>query len=736
MASLRNLPLATKFISLSLLVSLLVWSVVDYFQTQKIRTIFNRHLDASLHISAQEDRALFDEYLRSFGKSIRLLVTKQSLKTHLLSPQWRTPAPGITVHRTIPAWLPSKAVLRAMPLVRYFLLLDQAGDVRELFTDQPKTIPRELREPRPLFQELSHNQTLLTQLDGQPFVVTSGSILDDEQRVMGHLLFASPLDSDFIYASLQGMNRQSLIALVDNYEKKVLASSRPKAIATGSSEDALSRDYLIIGKSFFDYGSSDLEAHFISLLPKATYESLGKEVLDADRLNRAVIAASILVCLCGILLLVTRRVGRVTAVIDAFAEQELRSTPDRHHSGDELALLEERFRALAAEVVNVKSTLEERVVQRTGELQAVNHRLQEEIDERLKTEEVLRQTAMLQRAILDSANYSIISTTADGTIRTFNAGAERLLGYSADEVIGRETPSLFHDRAQVAQRAEVLSQELGRVINPGFEVFVAKASAGGPDENEWTYIRKNGETLPVRLSVTAIRDKKGEISGFLGVGFDIREIKAAEQTLKDSLAEKETLLKEIHHRVKNNMQVIASLMFLQAQNAESPETLQALQESQDRVKSMGLIHEQLYRSGNLARVSFQEYMEDLVHTLGQAHGDLADRVSFQINAKDVELPVDTAIPCGLIVNELITNSLKHAFRGQQSGLVSILFVRTADIYTLTVCDNGCGLPADHDAAARKTLGLSLVTTLARQLDAELEFANDNGFSCRLLFRRV
>ena len=146
-------------------------------------------------------------------------------------------------------------------------------------------------------------------------------------------------------------------------------------------------------------------------------------------------------------------------------------------------------------------------------------------------ESELREAARLQRAILDAANYTIISTSPDGVIRTLNAAAQRWLGYSVEEVVGKTTPVIFHDRREIERRASELSRELGIEIEPGFEVFVAKARLGVPDENEWTYVRKDGSRFPVLLSVTALRDGEGNITGFLGIGSDITARKQAERRL-------------------------------------------------------------------------------------------------------------------------------------------------------------------------------------------------------------
>ncbi|MCI5146627.1 MAG: hypothetical protein D3923_14140 [Candidatus Electrothrix sp. AR3] len=211
---------------------------------------------------------------------------------------------------------------------------------------------------------------------------------------------------------------------------------------------------------------------------------------------------------------------------------------------------------------------------------------------------------------------------------------------------------------------------------------------------------------------------------------NITERKKAEEHLKSTLAEKEALLKEIHHRVKNNMQIVASLMFLQSQNIKNKEALDVLQESQNRVKSMGLAHELLYRSANLSKVPFKEYIETLVQSLCESYGG---NISFRVEAEGIELPVDTAIPCGLIVNELITNSFKHAFNNDQAGILTVRFIRLGDTYTLAVSDNGIGMPTDYDWKSSVTLGLNLVRTLSAQLDAQLEFKNNNGLTCELSF---
>ncbi len=192
----------------------------------------------------------------------------------------------------------------------------------------------------------------------------------------------------------------------------------------------------------------------------------------------------------------------------------------------ERKLIEEENRLL-------NESLERRVADRTAQIEISNQKLQIEIADRKKIAITLLELTQLQNAILNSANYTIISTETDGTIKTFNRAAQQLLGYSPEEVVGKFTPEIIHDREEIGKRAEVISQELGVKIEPGIEVFMALSCRGMADENEWTYIRKDGSRFPVLLSVTALFDSNENITGFLGIGQDIRDRKQAEKELRD-----------------------------------------------------------------------------------------------------------------------------------------------------------------------------------------------------------
>jgi two-component sensor histidine kinase/integral membrane sensor domain MASE1 len=208
-------------------------------------------------------------------------------------------------------------------------------------------------------------------------------------------------------------------------------------------------------------------------------------------------------------------------------------------------------------------------------------------------------------------------------------------------------------------------------------------------------------------------------------------LQTTERRLRTSLEEKEVLLKEIHHRVKNNLQIVSSLLYLQGRKMPAPEVQTVLQESQSRVRSMALVHERLYQSGDLASVDFAQYLEALVAHLVRTFARAGTEVGVRIEADGIRLPVDAAIPCGLIVNELCTNALKHAFVGRPGGTLRVALGRQgegAESLLLEVCDDGVGLPpeatagspAGLPASTRGSLGLQLVSSLSQQLHGTLE----------------
>ena len=206
---------------------------------------------------------------------------------------------------------------------------------------------------------------------------------------------------------------------------------------------------------------------------------------------------------------------------------------------------------------------------------------------------------------------------------------------------------------------------------------------------------------------------------------------------KASLKEKEVLLKEIHHRVKNNLQIISSLLTIQAEKIKDHDALEYFKESQNRIVSMAIIHEKLYQSGDLARIDIAEYIRTLTNDLFHSYGVHSDVISLKINAKGNLMGIDTAIPCGLIINELVSNSLKHAFPAGKKGEISIdLSSHGNDHYVLNVSDDGVGIPENLDIDNTESLGLRLINTLADQLDGSIVLDRNDRTTFRIEFSEL
>jgi PAS domain S-box-containing protein len=340
-----------------------------------------------------------------------------------------------------------------------------------------------------------------------------------------------------------------------------------------------------------------------------------------------------------------------------------------------------------------------------------------DITERKQAEETL----FLLASIVASSHDAIIGISLDGTILNWNSGAERVFGYTATEARGQPYNFLLPpDR--LGEMGELLER-----LKRGERI----------EQYETARVRKDDKQIDVSLTLSPVKDASGRTTAASIVVRDVTEHKAAEEQIRSSLKEKEVLLKEIHHRVKNNLQIISSLLNLQSGYIQDARALEVFKEGQSRVRSMALIHEKLYQSKDLARVDFSEYVRNLTAYLFRSYEMNSGRVGLTIQAEDVMLAVDAAIPCGLIINELVSNSLKHAFAGGRSGEISItLRPENEGRLTLVVADNGGGLPADLDPRNSSSLGLQLVNTLARQLGGSIEITNGSGAEFKITFPRM
>ncbi len=327
-----------------------------------------------------------------------------------------------------------------------------------------------------------------------------------------------------------------------------------------------------------------------------------------------------------------------------------------------------------------------------------------DITERRRVERILARSEQLFRSTFRLATVGILLVTLDGQVAEANERFCNFLGYTADQIVNRSLFDIMHEDDRAAE-----------------EVLLAKARVRDLHEYEFDrrFVRRDGRIVWGQIHGTGavVEGIDGSEPRLLRVVVDITDRRRIADALKeseDSLIEKETLLKEIHHRVKNNLQLISSLLRLQSdhfQDADQP----ALRECEQRVKAMALIHEKLYQAKSLARVDFAEYLGSLTTMLIHAYGT-AHRVTIILDVPPVELTVDIAIPMALMLNELIANSLKHAFPGDRIGQIRIALHD----------DDGVGFPTDFRMEQSTSLGLHLVRILTDQLHARLAVGRSMG----------
>jgi two-component system CheB/CheR fusion protein len=331
----------------------------------------------------------------------------------------------------------------------------------------------------------------------------------------------------------------------------------------------------------------------------------------------------------------------------------------------------------------------------------------------------LRESEERFRMFVESVReYALFQLDPDGLISSWNVGAERLIGYTEAEMIGLPFERIFTPEDLASGNAQL---------------EIAKAREHGTSEDERWHIRKDGSRFFASGVLTAIQDPAGQLRGFSKIMRDITEQYRSElqlleqdQQLRASLAEKEALLKEIHHRVKNNLQIITSLLDLQSEFLDQADTKDVLVEMKTRVRSIAAIHELLYTAKDFSRIQFRRFVDKLAQEVIAVHSQLATEVRVEIEAESVHLEMAQAVPCGLIVNELLTNALKHAFPEGRPGKIKIAFGSDETQWRLEVSDDGIGLPVEVDPENANSMGLQLIQLLVQQLSGSLNVVRDSG----------
>ncbi len=326
-------------------------------------------------------------------------------------------------------------------------------------------------------------------------------------------------------------------------------------------------------------------------------------------------------------------------------------------------------------------------------------------------------------AIIESSTHVIWTVDKNICLTTFNQNyaKQQMARYGLEATVGL---SMIKGKA-------ISTEEYNNFWIKKYE----NAFAGEPQYFETQFFDKDGTETWREIYLNPITNEEGIVHEVSGIGHDITEKKMSEERIRQSLQEKEVLLKEVHHRVKNNLQVISSILNLQSSYVKDEGTLQILKESQNRIKSMAFIHESLYQTKDFSSINFTEYVINLSQNLIHSYSNFDNEVKLNLDIQNVFLNLDLAIPCGLIINEIVSNALKYAFvDNSEGGEISISMKTEGDYLELRIGDNGKGLPQNIDYRNTESLGLQLVVTLTDQLSGTIELDTEQGTNYTIIFK--
>jgi PAS domain S-box-containing protein len=344
----------------------------------------------------------------------------------------------------------------------------------------------------------------------------------------------------------------------------------------------------------------------------------------------------------------------------------------------------------------------------------------QDITSRKKAENNLIESEAKFRNFVETTPDMIWEIDGKGTFKYISPQSLQIMGYTPDKLIGTKIFDLLKPEAVEEVRKSFMEH-----LKTGqhFKTLVVPA------------LDRAGKELILEIRSAKVVEGNTSVKGFEGIARDITDITRATNQLLNSINEKNILLKEVHHRVKNNMQIISSLINLQIEHITDKNAINTLKESQNRIITMATLHEKLYLTSNFSRINQAEYVTSLIRGLFSSY-TANDRIKSVIDIEPVDLNLETSIPCGLIINELVSNSIVHGFPDGREGTITVSLKSTDDNYELRIMDDGVGFPDKIDLDNISTLGLELVKNLVYQLDGTMEFNRNDKTEFIIRFNEI
>ncbi|MBF0629069.1 MAG: PAS domain S-box protein [Magnetococcales bacterium] len=511
-AMLKRLPLTWKALVATVLVATATWSLLDVIQTDHLRAIFQSRLSTVLGEKASANRILFDNHIRAYHQSVRLLAAQKSFLDHIAT--LATPPEPETRpihHDRPPPWLPRASVLRGFTPLPILLLLDHNGLVREIYQGQSAPPPRELLEPTPLLMELSHNQTFLTAIAATPYLITSETVLDSHGEPKATLMLAAPLNDEFLSRFQGPVGRYTgLVALLEGENQTIIATNQPDILPSGVPLAQTSERFLVSGHSFFDYGSSDLLLQLVTLESTETLESLLRSILSTERRQRFITAAALIISCLLIMVWITRNIEQITRDIVDFSRNVLDAkTRAPIEQRDELQTLRSRFLQLTTEIISTRDTLKT------------------ELEERKRIESAIRK---LSRAV-EQSPAAVMITNPAGRIEYVNPQFTVLTGYTSEESLGRDPGFL----------------KSGKTPASTYKNLWETISSGQVWRGELHNRRKDGTTYWELNAISTIHDREQGTTHYVAIKEDVSLRIEMEKALEQARAAAEAAI-----QVKND----------------------------------------------------------------------------------------------------------------------------------------------------------------------------------------